>query len=133
MGAINLEYIKHRRKHCKVNQGEMAVMLGLGSAAAYSPYESGKADFKAEHLPKICEALRCSITDLFNAGVLPNERSEKEMMQAVIKNNTEAIAHLNSLYKFLKSDLVHDAGKNIIEIEIEELSKDIFRNEAFGI
>ena len=63
MGAINLEWIKQRRKKLNVSMEDMATAIGLNTAGSYHPYESGKADLKAEHLPKICEKLECSLID----------------------------------------------------------------------
>lgn len=85
MGAINLEYIKQRRKQLKVSQNDIANVLGLGSAAAYSHYELGRSDFKAEHLPKICEMLKCDIDELYNDGELLNQKSVDELLEAIRK------------------------------------------------
>ncbi|OBZ13318.1 hypothetical protein [Bacillus sp. FJAT-26390] len=59
---------------------------------------------------------------------------EADQLRALLNfnNNSAAVTHLNDLHRFLLSGQVHDAGKNILEIEIAELTNDIVRTEAFN-
>lgn len=86
MGAINLDYIKQRRKQMKVSQDALATFLGFTGKSAYNRYELGKADFKAEHLPKICEMLNCSIDDLYTEALPNNEKAVLEAVRKIVSS-----------------------------------------------
>ena len=83
MGAVNLKFIKHRRQELKISQEEMSDYLGFGGRSSYGPYELGNASFKAEHLPKLCQILKCSIKELYKEGTPLKSYTFDEMLEAV--------------------------------------------------
>jgi len=90
VGTVNLKFIRQRRKQLKINQDEMAALLGFGRGN-YSRYETGICSFKAEQLPQLCNILKCSITELYTDGIELKSRKERELL--------EAFRHINELYK----------------------------------
>jgi len=82
VGTVNLKFIKQRRQELKVSQEEMSDYLGFGGRSSYGPYELGNASFKAEHLPKLCQILKCSITELYKEGTPLRSRKERELLDA---------------------------------------------------
>lgn len=86
---VDLNYIKKRRKELKINQEKMAASLAVGSAAAYGHYETGRTEFKASHLPLLCEVLNCGIDDLFQEGYLPEDKSVEALIKEIKKRWNE--------------------------------------------
>lgn len=65
MKEINLKFISERRQELDITLQEMALTLGFKNASTYLKYEKGDYSFKANHLPKLAQQLRCEITNLF--------------------------------------------------------------------
>lgn len=63
--ALNLRYIKSRRKELGISLLTMAKVLGFKEASSYYRYEEGKYIFKADMLPKIAETLKCKLENLY--------------------------------------------------------------------
>lgn len=65
MGEFDLEYIASRRKELNISPSEMAEKLGFSNASVYWKYEHDVYKFKANVLPKLADALKCSINHFY--------------------------------------------------------------------
>lgn len=63
--GLNLKYIKERRNELEISQEDVALQLGLKTAANYSKYENGHYKFNANVLPELAKVLKCSILNFF--------------------------------------------------------------------
>lgn len=64
-------FLKEWRVHRELSQEQLAERLETTSATI-SRWERGKANWKAEHLPELADALGCDIEDLFWNPSKPN-------------------------------------------------------------
>lgn len=65
MNTVDLAKIKSRRKEMRINQQEMAEVLGFKNASTYCKYENGAYKFDAEHIPVIAKKLKFRVNDIF--------------------------------------------------------------------
>lgn len=65
MTTLDLAKIKHRRKEMRINQQEMAEMLGFKNASTYCKYENGDYTFDANHVPIIAKVLKFKVSEIF--------------------------------------------------------------------
>lgn len=68
MNTVDLAKIKNRRKEMRINQQEMAEILGFKNASTYCKYENGTYKFDAEHIPVIAKKLKFKVNDIFFAN-----------------------------------------------------------------
>ena len=65
MTSLDLAKIKRRRKEMRINQQEMAEMLGFKNASTYCKYENGDYFFDANHIPVIAKKLKLKVSEIF--------------------------------------------------------------------
>lgn len=65
---LDLELIRQRRKDKKITLEKMATSLGYKSATGYYYVESGRCNFKPNHIPIIAEKLELGIDELFSSS-----------------------------------------------------------------
>lgn len=71
---LNLFWIKAKRKSLGLTHQQLAEQLSFKNASTYFKYENGTYAFKADHLPRLAEALECDMKDLFSTGDEMNRR-----------------------------------------------------------
>jgi transcriptional regulator with XRE-family HTH domain len=77
MAEFNLQAIAARRIQLGISSAEMAKKLGMPNRSVYWKYENGKYKFRAEDLPKLANALKCSVSRFY-----ARESSETEQSTA---------------------------------------------------
>ncbi|UJW58773.1 helix-turn-helix transcriptional regulator [Bacillus sp. A116_S68] len=80
MKALNLNFIKERRKELNISLQEMAVILGFKNASTYMKYERGEYSFKADHLPILANKLNCKIELFFTLDVVDIATNGEEVI-----------------------------------------------------
>ena len=50
----------------RINQRQLSKRTGIRTATIFNYYNDYWISIKREHIEKICEALNCSVTDLFS-------------------------------------------------------------------
>jgi DNA-binding XRE family transcriptional regulator len=65
MNTVDLAKIKQRRKEMRINQQEMAELLGLKNASTYCKYENGAYKFDADHIPVVAKKLKFKVSEIF--------------------------------------------------------------------
>ncbi|QOV10906.1 helix-turn-helix domain-containing protein [Viridibacillus arvi] len=69
MKTLDLIFIKKQRLILKKTLKDMAESLDMKNPSTYLKYETGAYCFRAEHLPRLAEALDCEISDFFTSDV----------------------------------------------------------------
>lgn len=75
---LNLEFVADRRAKLNIPMQEMAAKLGFKNASTYLKYERGNYRFRADQLPDLADALRCTIEDFFTQNVAKSTKKDKE-------------------------------------------------------
>jgi len=65
MAEFNLQAIADRRVQLGISTANMAEKLGMKSPSMYWKYEHGQYKFRAEDLPKLADALKCSVSRFY--------------------------------------------------------------------
>lgn len=65
MAKFNLKAIIERREQLGISRANMAEKLGMPNPSVYWKYERGHYKFRAEDLPKLAEALKCSVSRFY--------------------------------------------------------------------
>ena len=65
MAEFNLQAIPERREQLGISTVDMAKKLGMKNRSIYWKYEHGQYKFRAEDLPKLAEALKCSVSRFY--------------------------------------------------------------------
>ena len=65
MAEFNLQAIAERRVQLGISRASMAEKLGMPNPSVYWKYEKGKYKFRAEDLPKLADALKCSVSRFY--------------------------------------------------------------------
>lgn len=65
MAEFNLQAIAERRLQLGLSSAMMAEKLGMPNQSVYWKYEHGKYKFRAEDLPKLAAALKCSVSRFY--------------------------------------------------------------------
>ena len=66
---FNLAYIAERRKELGMTLDDMAKSLGFSGGSVYWKYERGIYKFNADFLPKLANALQCSISQFYKIEI----------------------------------------------------------------
>ena len=69
MKAFNLGLIKQRRLELEMTLQEAAEAMEMKNASTYLKYENGTYSFKAEQLPLLAKALKCSTENFFTTRI----------------------------------------------------------------
>ncbi len=77
MAEFNLQAIADRRKQLGISTADMAEKLNMPNPSVYWKYEHGKYKFRAEDLPRLADALKCSVSRFY-----ARESSEIEQHKA---------------------------------------------------
>ena len=118
MEGLNLGLLKQKRKDSGLSLQEMANLLGYTSPSSYLKLEDGKSDFKANHLPVICEKLKCELNELFFANDFADLAKTDNLK---VKSGKVEI----DLSSFLKNHLGEENGIKVMEQLAGELRKEI--------
>lgn len=116
MEGINLGLLKQKRKEAGASLQDMAILLGYTSPSSYLKYEEGKSDFKANHLPLICEKFKCELHELFF------EESFAELAKSEIPSFKTGKVQID-ISLFLKNHLGEENGIKVMEQLTGELRK----------
>ena len=76
MAEFNLQAIAERRAQLGISTANMAEKLGMKSPSMYWKYEHGKYKFRAEDLPKLADALKCSVSRFYVRGSAETEQTK---------------------------------------------------------